>query len=595
MKTVPALAPAACLALALLSAPAAAPEPPAGREAPGTGTWVERSNASSMILLRAMARFVPEQVGALGLSGFDEGVIDLRLGHEERARAALEEAVAALERRQAAERDPAVSQDLDILVRAGRHALEEQELRRTLLLPYHDVAAHVFDGLRGLLDDQVVPERRAAALVRLRRYAGLEEGYEPITKLAEERTRERLAGPGLAGPARAEVERDLENQPALVRGIEEHLRRYGLQGWEEPLRVLRAQLEAYARFVRAEVLPRSRTDFRLPPPLYALALRAAGVDMSVEELQGRAKAAFRETQTEMQALAPLVAREKGWAATDYRDVIRALKEKQLAGEAVLPHYRQRIADLERLIAANRLVTLPERPLEARLATEAESALFPSPYMLPPPLLGNAGERGTLVLPRHVPDRGQSDDYSYEAASWTITAHEGRPGHDLQFGSMLERGVSTARALFAHNSVNVEGWALYAEAEARPHEPLEGQLVALQFRLLRAARAFLDPGLQQGTVTREEARRLLLDDVVVSSALADQEIERYTFWGPGQTTSYFCGYQRLLELRTDVERTLGRRFDRRRYHDFVLEQGLLPPALLRKAVMEQFVPAERGEE
>lgn len=592
MKTVPALAPPACLALALLSAPAAAPEPPAVREARGTGSWVERSNASSMILLRAMARFVPEQAGSLGLSGCDEGVIDLRPGHEERARAALEDAVAALERRQAAERDLAVLQDVDILLRAARHALEEQALRRKLLLPYYDVASHVFDGLRGLLDEQVAPERRAAALVRLRRYAGLEQGYEPIAKLAEERTRERLAEPGLAGPARAEVERDLENLPAMARGIEEHFRKHDLRGWEEPLRALRSQLEAYSRFVGAEVLPRSRTDFRLPPSIYALALRAAGVDMGVEELQGRAKAAFRETQTDMQALAPLVAREKGWAATDYRDVIRALKERQLSGEAILPHYRQRLADLERLIVANRLVSLPERPLHARLATEAESALFPGPYMLPPPLLGNTGERGTLVLPRHVPDRGQPDDYSYEAASWTITAHEGRPGHELQFDSMLERGVSTARALFAYNSVNVEGWALYAEAEARPHEPLEGQLVALQFRLLRAARAFLDPGLQSGATTPEEARRLLVDDVVMSRASADQEIERYTFRDPGQAASYFCGYQRLLELRTDVERVLGRRFDRQRYHDFILGQGLLPPSLLRKAVMEQFVPAER---
>ena len=43
-------------------------------------------------------------------------------------------------------------------------------------------------------------------------------------------------------------------------------------------------------------------------------------------------------------------------------------------------------------------------------------------------------------------------------------------------------------LYAFNSVNVEGWALYAEAEMVPSEPPEGQMIALQFRLLRAARA-----------------------------------------------------------------------------------------------------------
>ena len=33
----------------------------------------------------------------------------------------------------------------------------------------------------------------------------------------------------------------------------------------------------------------------------------------------------------------------------------------------------------------------------------------------------------------------------------------------------------------------------------------------------------------------------------------QEVERYTFWAPGQAPSYFVGYRRLMELRTDVER------------------------------------------
>jgi uncharacterized protein (DUF885 family) len=132
-----------------------------------------------------------------------------------------------------------------------------------------------------------------------------------------------------------------------------------------------------------------------------------------------------------------------------------------------------------------------------------------------------------------------------------------------------------------------------EAEMKPYEPLDGQLVALQHRLLRAARAFLDPGLQAGTIDREEATRVLTRDVVVSAAMALQEVERYTFRAPGQATSYFCGYQRLLELRTQTELRLGARFHRRRFHDFLLAQGLLPPRLLRRAVLEEFLPAERA--
>jgi uncharacterized protein (DUF885 family) len=58
--------------------------------------------------------------------------------------------------------------------------------------------------------------------------------------------------------------------------------------------------------------------------------------------------------------------------------------------------------------------------------------------------------------------------------------------------------------------------------------------------------------------------------------------------PGQATSYFYGYTRLLELRRDVEAKLKDRFNARRFHDFVLAQGLLPPDLMREAVMTEFV-------
>jgi uncharacterized protein (DUF885 family) len=216
----------------------------------------------------------------------------------------------------------------------------------------------------------------------------------------------------------------------------------------------------------------------------------------------------------------------------------------------------------------------------------------------PRMMGNTGERGVFVLPLAVPGRpGEEtlpyDDFTFEAASWTLTAHEARPGHELQFAAMVEVGVSLARQLFALNSTNAEGWALYMEAEMKPYEPLEGQLAALQHRLMRAARAFLDPGLQAGTITPAMATRILREDVVLSEAMALQEVERYTFRAPGQATSYFCGYQRLMALRTEVERTLGARFVRRRYHDFILAQGVLPPDLLRRAVLQEFVPGERA--
>jgi uncharacterized protein (DUF885 family) len=42
------------------------------------------------------------------------------------------------------------------------------------------------------------------------------------------------------------------------------------------------------------------------------------------------------------------------------------------------------------------------------------------------------------------------------------------------------------------------------------------------------------------------------------------------------------------LRTEVEIRLGNDFNQLEFHDFVLEQGLLPPDKLRATVLERFV-------
>ncbi len=299
----------------------------------------------------------------------------------------------------------------------------------------------------------------------------------------------------------------------------------------------------------------------------------------------------------MQALAGEIAKDHGWSFTDYRDVIRELKKKQLAGDDILPFYRERLKAIEDIVRANYLVSLPDRPAIIRLATAAETTQQPAPHMDAPPLLNNTGQKGEFVLPLNVPSANggaadQYDDFTFDAVSWTMIAHEARPGHELQFDSMVEHGVSLARALYAFNSTNVEGWGLYAEWMMQPYEPKEGQLETLQLRLLRDARAFLDPELESGKVTPDEALKVLMNDVVLSHAFATEEVERFTYRAPGQANSYFYGYTKLLQLRKDTEAALGARFNQQRYHDFLLAQGLLRPDLLRQAVMDDFVPAEK---
>ncbi len=260
-------------------------------------------------------------------------------------------------------------------------------------------------------------------------------------------------------------------------------------------------------------------------------------------------------------------------------------------------YKSHLIEIENIIRKRHLVTLPNRPAIIKIATAAETAQQPAPHMVPPPFLNNTGQRGVFVLPLNMPPAAgektdKYDDFTFDAASWTIIAHEVRPGHEMQFDKMVEEGVSQARALYAFNSTNVEGWGLYSEYLMLPYMPDEGQLISLDYRLLRAARAFLDPELQAGTITQQQALDVLMKDVVASHAFAQQEVERYTLRAPGQANSYFFGFTKMISLRKDTENTLGSKFNQARFHDFILSQGILPPALIRAAVMDDFVSREK---
>ena len=558
--------------------------------------WVKQSNQNAMLLLKVQAKYAPEFAGRTGVEGLDDQIFDLKQGVYERTRKDTEGALVELQRRQKTATDPNVKQDLDILVAAAEKNLKSRAVNKQYMLDFIDVAQIEFSGIRFLLDPQVPKDRQKAALVRLKLYAGDAQGVTPLTVLAERQTAERLKVKGLTGPYVEELKDGLGNTATYMDGIQQLFQKSGLDGWQDDFAKLKQQNQDYDDWLNKNLMPRTRQENRPPAPIYADDLVRVGVDIPPEQLMRMAQFSFTEIQHQMEAVAAEVAKEKGYPSSDYRDVIHELKKQQITGDDILPFYKARLAAIEDIIRQQHIVTLPERQASIRLASDAETAQTPAPHMVPPRLIGNTGQYGEFVLPLNLPPKpGQEaqkfDDFTFDAAGWTLTSHEARPGHELQFASMIEHGVSIARALFAFNSANVEGWGLYSEAEMQPYEPLEGQLITLQLRLQRAARAFIDPMLNLGMITPEAARQFLQQEVCLSPAFAKSEVDRYTFLSPGQATSYYYGYSRLMAVRGEAEVKLGTAFDRQKFNDFILSQGLLPPDLMQKAVDDIFIPSQ----
>jgi uncharacterized protein (DUF885 family) len=574
------------LTLAVLSLPVAAAEP----------AWVTKSNVNAKLLLNVVAKYSPEGASSLGVDGFDEQITDMSRDQFEPSNKDMRDAIAAMEKLLKAETDSKIKQDLEILINSAKDQIRTNTLQRKYFMPFTDLNQMIFGVVRQTLDPRIPKERQKTLLVRLQKYAGLTKGYRPVTELANERLQERLkANKNLLGPFKGEVEQAINDGPTLIKGMRDLLGKSDLKGWEPAFAALETQLTAYNAQVKAQILPRARTDHRLPPEVYADNLRQFGVDISPQELIAKALTSFSEIRNQMNITAGLLARERKLPNADYRAVMAELKKQQIPNDKVMAVYAERLAQIEASVREQKIVTLPERKAVIRMASLAENAQQPAPHMNPPRLIGNTGEYGEFVLTTGMaPDASGKtlvfDDFTHQAGAWTLTAHEARPGHELQFAKMIEMGVSTARGVFAFNSVNVEGWALYAEAEMQPYEPLDGQLFALQARMQRAARAFLDPMVNLGEISPEGVKSFLMDEVGLSEGMATQEMQRYTFRAPGQATSYFYGYQRLMETRQAAEVALRKKFDRQAFNDFVLAQGMVPPALLRKAVMQEFVPA-----
>jgi uncharacterized protein (DUF885 family) len=558
-------------------------------------TWVEKSNEHAQIVLDALAKLSPEGAGQLGVDGLDEEISDLGPAIYERSRKISVDVLAELQHRLENESDSKVRQDLGILIKTVEDSVRSSDLNYEQMLPYYNINQTIFFGVRGIIDPQNSRDRYPAAIARLEKYAGITDGHTSYAELAKERSRERFSVEGLVGPYRGEVEQDLERAETMITGIEELLNGTDLQGWEDSYAALAGQMRDYNDWVRAEILPRAREDYRLPVDLYEDALRQWGVDASPTDLIEQATKGYMDIRGEMEALAPLIAAEKGYATNDYREVIGLLKKDgPIDGDKLLDHYNAVLRDIEEIIVREKLISLPDRDAGIRIASAAETAAMPAPHLQPPRLIGNTGEYPFFVIPlltQNEDGSWQQTDDTYEAGAWTLTAHEARPGHEMQFSSIVESGVSVTRAVFAFNSVNVEGWGLYAEAIVRPYLPLEGQMISLQYRLMRAARMFLDPMLNLGLITPEEAKSLIINDIAIGESWAQNEIERYTYRMPGQATAYYYGYSKMQSLRAQTELKLRENFNQQAFHDFILDQGMLPPHILKDTVMNEFVPSQ----
>jgi uncharacterized protein (DUF885 family) len=167
----------------------------------------------------------------------------------------------------------------------------------------------------------------------------------------------------------------------------------------------------------------------------------------------------------------------------------------------------------------------------------------------------------------------------------LVSHEGAPGHHIQIALAQEQ---TDVPLFRRESdltAYVEGWALYSEQLTREmglYETPYDRFGLLSMEMWRACRLVMDVGIHAKGWTRDQAVACLKDNSALADKNIQNETDRYIGW-PGQALGYKIGQLEIQKLRDEARAALGPKFDYRRFHDVVLDEGPMPMSILERRV------------
>jgi uncharacterized protein (DUF885 family) len=246
---------------------------------------------------------------------------------------------------------------------------------------------------------------------------------------------------------------------------------------------------------------------------------------------------------------------------------------------LLTYLNGRIKDMYTRLPRD-FATLPGQPLEIRRVPPEIQDGAANGYYRPATL---DGSRPAIYF-INLKDLGDWPKYTLP----TLCYHEGVPGHHLQLSISQESKDIPKLRKTTFLSAYGEGWALYAEQLADELGAYDGDPFGragfLQSFLFRAARLVVDTGIHSKGWSREQATDYLTRTTGYARPRSQREIERYCA-SMGQACSYKVGHTAWVRAREEAKRTLGPKFDIKRFHE-VLREGAMPLSILERRVRER---------
>lgn len=404
----------------------------------------------------------------------------------------------------------------------------------------------------------------------------------------------------LKNPPLVHTETAILQNPGTIALIEGELETFLEQAPEmrEPLQPAReaavAALEEYGKWLEEDLLPRSNGDFRIGEEKFRRKLAyALHSDLSMEEILRRAEARLAETQKDLYETA-LPLHEQyfpGQPTNDPKQVIKTvldrLAEDRPTDDTIVDDAKRTLETTTAFVREKKLVSVPDEPVEIIVMPEFQRGVSTAYCDSPGPLEEN-GKTFYAISPTPeswTPERAESfykeyNDYMLE----NLTVHEAMPGHYLQLAhSNRYQGSTRLRAIFYSGSF-VEGYASYAEQLMVEHGYGGPEVKMQQLKMLTRAiiNSILDQKIHAGTMSEEEAMRLMLDEGFQEDGEAAGKWRRACLTS-AQLSTYFVGNSEVNEIRDAWVEKNGSIEDQQAFHDQLLSYGS-PPAKFVKRLM-----------
>lgn len=547
-----------------------------------SSNWKRDSNKISKAYVNSLAKLDPEELSILGLEKFDAAVTSYSKNYDQIRYAHAYKWKEKFARLLETENNPELRTDINILIDVAQLRMEEFELAKDAgVVPFLPITQNVFNTFSYYFRKDAPAHKVASAMARFRKYVRGEESTLPLydgftsymlfrMNYLKENTKRGF------WPSKVELQNYFDNSDKYLAGIESLLSMWKSDEWKRDFAEFKRQDEEYRKFLKKKVFPYARKTNVMPEKVYSFKLKTNGIYSSPRQLIETASKDYAKTYRKFKKLAVKVADKLGLDQKDPASVITFMREISVNDDKELMSlYENTAANIYKIIVENKLLTLEKPPVYIfRFANPLEAQMSPNPQFVSTPWLSKTKIAAQFILPR-VQDTKGMNDYNFKEAIYTLTAHEGIPGHALQFERFGELGTTIARGHFAFNNANIEGWALYAEDMILPHVADEIKLIFYQRLLWRQARMFLDPQLNLGLIRPERVLNLYTKELGFSEGLAQSELRRYSYILPGQAPSYYYGYKIIKDTKLKVKNKPDAILDEKCFNDALLNSGLLP--------------------